>query len=200
MSRFEILDLLEDLEIDTLFEGGRGLLAGGAVMAVFGIFMLILLICIGMYVFNSLMLYYLAKKRGVENAWLAWIPLGNEYLLGRIGGHMTLLGKWRIEKPELILLLAPLALWLVGWILGVFALVPFIGVLFAAIATVVSFVGNLALLAFRLCVLYRIFTAYVPKNTALVYTLVSIISVTTPFFIATILKKDAISAGYDFTF
>ena len=193
---FEMLEGLDGFE---LFED-FGAAAGGLLIGLIGILFFVALIAIAFYVFNSLMLYKLAKKRGAENAWLAWIPYGCEYLLGKIGGPMVLFGKWNIAKPELILLLGPIALWLVSWILGVFAAVPFIGVLFGAIATVIGFLGNIAILVFRLCVLYRIFTAYVPKNTALTYTLVSIISITVPFFYASILKKEAVCAGYDFTF
>lgn len=61
--------------------------AAGAVAVVAIVFSLIAaLIGIAFYVFSSLMFYKLAQKRGVDHAWLAWIPYGNLYLLGQIAG------------------------------------------------------------------------------------------------------------------
>ncbi len=173
----------------------------GVVVVISAIFILLaVLVGIAFYVFYSLMFYKLAQKRGVEHAWLAWIPYANLYLIGQIAGPMNLLGKIRIEKPGLVLLLAPLAVWAACLILGVFALIPFLGILFGFISSIVGFVGSIAVFAFHLCVLYRIYSPYLPKNTVLVYTLVSIISVTVPFFVFSILKKEPISEPYDFTF
>lgn len=175
--------------------------AAGAVAVVAIVFSLIAaLIGIAFYVFSSLMFYKLAQKRGVDHAWLAWIPYGNLYLLGQIAGPMNLFGKLRIEKTGLVLLLAPLALWAATLVLGMLALIPFLGIIFGIIAGVLSFVGPLALLVLNLCVLYRIYSPYLPKNTVLIYTLVSILTVTIPFFIYSILKKEPISQPYDFTF
>lgn len=194
----DYFELFEDL-----FDSSAGVAAGASILAgVLSIALIVALIAIAFYVFNALMLYKLAQKRGVENAWLAWIPYGNMWILGKVSGPMVLFGKWKIEKPELILLLAPIALMVIGWILGVFAIVPFIGLLFAAISTVISWVGDIAYAIFRSLALYRIYSAYVPKKTTLTYSILDIFffSLTTPFFFASILKKDAISEGYDFTF
>ncbi len=159
-----------------------------------------ILIGIAFYVFSSLMFYRLAQKRGVEHAWLAWIPYANLYLHGQIAGPMNLFGKIRIEKTGLVLLLAPLAVWASCLILGVLAMIPFLGILFGIVGALLGFVGPLALLVLNLCILYRIYSPYLPRNTVLVYTLVSIIGVTVPFFIFSILKKEPISEPYDFTF
>ncbi len=193
MNSFE---LFEDL-FDFSAAAGVGILAG-----FLSIFVIVALISIAFYVFNSLMLYKLAQKRGVENAWLAWIPYGNMWILGKISGPIMLFGKWKIEKPELILLLTPIALIVIGWIFGMFSIIPFIGLLFVVIATIISWIGDIAYAIFRALALYRIYSAYVSKKTTLTYSILDIFffSVTTPFFFASILKKDAISEGYDFTF
>lgn len=173
----------------------------GVVVVISAIFILLaVLVGIAFYVFYSLMLYRLAKKEFIDHAWLAWIPYASQYLLGQIAGPMNLFGKIRIEKTGLVLLLAPLAVWAACLILGVFALIPFLGILFGFISSIVGFVGPIAILVLELCVLYRIYSPYLPKNTVLVYTLVSIIGVTVPFFIFSILKKEPISEPYDFTF
>lgn len=173
----------------------------GVVVVISAIFILLaVLVGIAFYVFYSLMLYRLAKKEFIDHAWLAWIPYASQYLLGQIAGPMNLFGKIRIEKTGLVLLLAPLAVWAACLILGLFALIPFLGILFGFISSIVGFVGPIAILVLELCVLYRIYSPYLPKNTVLVYTLVSIIGVTVPFFIYSILKKEPISEPYDFTF
>ena len=52
-----------------------------------GIFFIVLvvLISIVMYVFGALGLMALAKKNKLDNPWLAFIPIGNSYLLGKLG-------------------------------------------------------------------------------------------------------------------
>ena len=47
---------------------GEGLLAAGL-----GLFMLFFWLVV--YVYFSLCIYKIAQKTGVENAWLAWIPI-----------------------------------------------------------------------------------------------------------------------------
>ncbi|HIV03299.1 MAG TPA: hypothetical protein IAC74_06955 [Candidatus Aphodoplasma excrementigallinarum] len=175
----------------------------GVVVVISAIFILLaVLVGIAFYVFYSLMLYRLAKKEFIDHAWLAWIPYASQYLLGQIAGPMNLFGKIRIEKTGLVLLLAPLAVWAATLVLSLFATIPFplLAIPFAIITVLLSWVGPIAILVLELCVLYRIYSPYLPKNTVLVYTLVSIIGVTVPFFIFSILKKEPISEPYDFTF
>lgn len=161
-----------------------------------------ILACIAFYVFYSLMLYKLAKKDFIDHAWLAWIPYASQYLIGQIAGPMNLFGKIRTEKTGIVLLLSPLALWAATLVLSLFATIPFplLAIPFAIITLLLSWVGPIALLILELCILYRIYSPYLPRNTVLVYTLVSIIGVTVPFFIFSILKKEPISEPYDFTF
>ena len=42
------------------------------------------IIDLAIYVFTALSLYTIAKRRGIEKAWLAWIPLVNVWVLGSI--------------------------------------------------------------------------------------------------------------------
>lgn len=64
------------------------LLAGGGLMALgMGILIAILAVLLFFYVFNALAVMTIAKKSGVKNAWLAWIPIGDIYLLTQVGGQ-----------------------------------------------------------------------------------------------------------------
>ncbi len=45
-----------------------------------------LLAPIAIYVWTALCLYFIANKTGTENAWLAWIPFANIYLMCKVAG------------------------------------------------------------------------------------------------------------------
>ena len=62
------------------------LLTGGlaAALGAFSIFFVILVIAI--YVYMALALMTIAKKTNTENAWLAWIPIANIYLMTQVAG------------------------------------------------------------------------------------------------------------------
>ena len=42
------------------------------------------IIQIAVYVFTSLALYTIAKRRGINHPWLSWIPVANVWILGSI--------------------------------------------------------------------------------------------------------------------
>ena len=65
---------------DVLDMAGLGALAG--VIAALSVFFL--LIFIAVYIYCALALMAIAKKTKTENAWLAWIPIANVYLMTQI--------------------------------------------------------------------------------------------------------------------
>lgn len=58
---------------------GLGMLVG--ILAVYFIVLVVGIVC---YIINSLSLYSIAKKRQINNPWLAWLPVGKEWILGSI--------------------------------------------------------------------------------------------------------------------
>lgn len=63
-----------------------------AAFVLFAVLMLILLIAI--YIYTSLATMAIAKKTKTKNAWLAWIPIANVYLLtqmAKVSGLWTLM-------------------------------------------------------------------------------------------------------------
>ncbi len=52
-----------------------------------------MLINLAIYVFTALALYAIAKRRGIHNPWLAWIPFANTWLLGCISDQYRALAK-----------------------------------------------------------------------------------------------------------
>jgi hypothetical protein len=58
-----------------------------AALAVAGIiFLVFFVVLIVFYVYSAICLTFIAKKTGKEPAWLAWVPIGNVFLMCKIAG------------------------------------------------------------------------------------------------------------------
>lgn len=139
---------------------GSGL---GAVMAMgAAITTVVFLIGLGFYILKSLGLYALANNRGIENPWLAWIPVADLYIMGMLVGEMDLFGV-HIDN---------LGLWYpVGLLVGVMlSMIPIIGIIF-----------TVALLIFNIAFIYKLFEMYTPS--AALFTVLSILLGLLPVFI-----------------
>lgn len=85
------------------------------------------LVSIATYVLMSLALYTIAKRRQINNPWLAWIPIGNVWLLGCISDHYRYVSKGitaNRRKTLLTLTLVDIGLvvvMFVGLIIGIVA-------------------------------------------------------------------------------
>lgn len=113
-----------------------------------GIVFIALVICvIGIISFaiSSLSLMKMAQKKNIENAWLAWIPAGNFFILGKLIKTISIRDKV-YENAELIL---P----------GAFILY--------LVVNQVALIGTLASLAFSVLVFYSfygLFKLYAPTK------------------------------------
>lgn len=109
--------------------------AGAGLMA--GMFGVMCIIYLAIYIYMSLCLYKIAQKCGVENAWLAWIPIVQIVPMLQSGGKPL----WWI-----LLLLIPLVnliiaiiVWMAiaerrgkpSWV-GILIIVPILGILIPA--------------------------------------------------------------------
>lgn len=87
------------------------------------IFFLFLAIGILLYIFVSMGLYKLALNQKIENPWLAWIPIANMYILGKLIKNLRL-DTFEIPNIELVLSLGFFAVVvlkfipLIGWLIG----------------------------------------------------------------------------------
>ena len=92
---------------------------------------LLLVVCISIgvseYVFLALGLFTMAKQRSLRGSGLAWLPLGNLYLLGRLSDRYRLLsrGKKRFQR----------------WVLPSLSLIQ-------KLALIITLMGYLAMLAY----------------------------------------------------
>lgn len=82
------------------------LLRGFIMMYVFFIIIMVVA-AIALYVLKSAGLYKMAKNRGMENAWAAWIPYMRVYYQGELAGTIRI-GQKNIKHPGIWMLVIPL--------------------------------------------------------------------------------------------
>lgn len=127
-----------------------------ALLAFLGAFAFIaFILVIAIYVLASLGLYKLAQNAGIENPWLAWIPVANMYILAKLVKTVKL-GSFEVPSLEIVLPVGCIAV-------AVLANIPVIG-----------WLVNIAYLVLSILVLYKLFSIYRPQQATL-WTVLSII-------------------------
>lgn len=144
-----------------------------SLFAIFGGFMFILVILgIVLYVIMALGLQSMAKKLNIENPWLAWIPIANVYLIGRIAGDQITVFNKDIPKLGLVLVIGAIGV-------SVISAIPVIG-----------FLACIAYLVIYVVTLYKIFRIFAESNAVLYCILSIVINVTAPFLILAASKNE----------
>ena len=89
-----------------------------ALLVVFAVMMgilgVILLIGLIFWILRSMSLHKIAKRRGIRNAWLAWIPIGGQWVLGSVSDQYQHLVQSKITSRRKILLILNVAGYVVG--------------------------------------------------------------------------------------
>ena len=165
---------------------------------------------IAMYVLSSLAFYTIAKRRGLNKAWLAWIPVVNVWILGSLSDQYRYVvkGEYKAKRKTLLvlsILSAVLTLTLLimalVWVTGVFAAGPHGmvagdgGDMIAAALSVLGLGLPLTGVAIALCIvrymaLYDLFKSMDPDNCILFLVLSILFRVTEPFFLFFSREKD----------
>lgn len=91
------------------------------------------------YVFMALGLYTIAKRRGIHNAWLAWIPFGNVWLLGCISDQYRYVAMGQEKSKRKVMLGLDIATAAVG----IAAIVMLLGAVFRLMGKMDSHLGVL---------------------------------------------------------
>lgn len=60
---------------------------------------------IALFVFRALSVFKIARRRGISNAWLAWVPVCSDWILGSVADQYQYVVKGRIKNRRLPLLL-----------------------------------------------------------------------------------------------
>ena len=168
---------------------------------IIGIVLIMLLVVLAVsavfYIFQSLGLYTIAKRRGIENPWLAWIPVANYWILGCISDQYRYVVKGQVKNKRMIMLGLSIATFAVSFVAEMIA-----GILMmtsdgagAAMAlnslmSLVSSGVSIASVVFWHMALYDLYTSCCPSNNVVFLVLGIIFSVTQPFFIFFNRKKD----------
>ncbi|MGI6707497.1 MAG: hypothetical protein ACOX6S_15125 [Clostridia bacterium] len=151
---------------------GSGIGALFAILA--GLMFFFVIIAIVLHILMALGLYKMAQNRGIENPWLAWIPVANLYILGKLIGSLSI-SSWEVPSVELFL--------------------P-IGAVVAAILGQIPLIGGLISLAFAVLMffaLHRLFKIYRPQSVTLWLILSIILFFMGPIFIF-IMRNDSLVA------
>lgn len=144
---------------------------GWAFMGVFALFAVV--IGIALYVIFALGLMNLAKKQGIENEWLAFIPIAQLYILGLIIKELKIFS-FEVPSPELVLPIAALA----AIVLGAVPVIGFVLSIGNAVLTVAS--------------LYTLYLIYIPGSAVLYTVLGFFLPFLTPFFIYSIRNNEPV--------
>ncbi|MCR4717902.1 MAG: hypothetical protein K5656_12060 [Lachnospiraceae bacterium] len=135
-----------------------------AIIAVFGLALLV--VGVISWLLTAIPLFIMGKNAGVTNAWLAWIPIGNMYVLNALGGDEFSLFGDKIHFNERIS-----AFWL--WLAlsfggGLLSAIPLIGAL-------VSFAAGILLICVQWRMIYDLMNAYNPGRENMVLSIVALI-------------------------
>lgn len=145
-----------------------------AILAFLGGFMIVLsIIYFVAYILFAVGLFQMAKKRGVGNAWLAFIPLAQFYILGKLVEPMKI-GDFEVPALPVILVVSPV-------LFSIFIFIPFIGWLL-----------QLALMVLYVMAFYNLYKKY--TESALVYTIFSFFGLA-PIFVFILRNKEPLAGS-----
>lgn len=132
-------------------------------------FILVIPVILGIiaYVLFSLALMQMASNSGIENAWLAWIPIGNLFIVAKVIKELNVFG-FEIPNLEMALPAIALANILLSWI-------PLIGFIISIAAAIVIIMA-----------LYKLVEMYKPESGILTVILLIIIAPVGAFMIYSI--------------
>ena len=175
------------------FVGAAGLVAGIVMI----VYLLLLAFSIVSYVLNAVGMYRIAKRRGIHHAWLAWIPVGNSWLLGSISDHYQYVAKKKITGRRKSLLAMNIILTVMSLVMVAGATLIFsfasgpddlmgsrillVGLL--VIAYLVLLGLSIAVLVVGFIAYYDLFQSSKPNSAVLFLILGVVFNVTLPFFV-----------------
>ena len=175
------------------------------------IFGMPMLLSIAIYVLTALALYTIARRRGLKNPWLAWIPVADSWLLGSLSDQYRYVVKGEHKSKRKILLFFRVLITIM-WIslMGLLVNLCFHAVGNAFWGTMTEdrvfqilhqalnllvvclpLIGiSIAYAVFRYMALYDIYKSLDPANSVLFLVLSILFGVTEPFFLFFSRNKD----------
>ena len=166
---------------------------------------------ITIYIFESIGTYTIAKRRGLKNPWLAWIPFANFFMFGSIADdcNQKLSGKKTNNKQLLLwlgvaskIIAVPFVIWLMDWYVNFLTdvivyqgygvesyLMNFFGTFFILYFLLLAV--SIAYAVFYYIALHKVYKSYTQSYVLLL--VFSIIFGITPFVLFAIRNKDVLT-------
>ena len=174
------------------------------VMMVLGVMLvflgIVLVLGLAIWILRSVSLHKIAKRRGIRHAWLAWLPIGCDWVLGSISDQYQHLVQGKVTSRRKILTILSAALWvaLIAYlVLVVMAEVIFINedsyggiILAATIFYLMSMAVGIAAMVFYHMSNFDLYRSCNPKNAVVFLVLGILFNICEPFFYFSCRKKD----------
>ena len=141
-------------------EKSLALMLGGFII----LFVIIFVIELVLYVLKSIGLYSLASNAGIQNSWLAWLPIGDMYILAKIVKTVDI-GGYKVPRIELLLPIGAAAAFILSPI-------PLLGTIICIAYAVLFYFA-----------LYKLFYIYRPAQAVLWLILSIVLFFTMPIFV-----------------
>ena len=169
------------------------------------------LIQIAAYVLSSLALYTIANRRGLNHAWLSWIPVANVWILGSIADQYRYVARGEIKSKRKVLLTlniisavltAVMVCLCIGAVVGAFSgaimgrpedviLQNLLGTLAGMLGLIVPILGvAIAAAIIRYMALYDLYSSCDPDNKTVFLVIGILFGITEPVFLFLCRNKD----------
>ena len=171
------------------------------VMAILlGVLGVVLLFSLVFWIISSLSLQAIAKRRGIRHAWMAWIPIGSQWVLGSVSDQYQHLIQGKITARRKLLLGLTFASFVMGVVNSLSGVLTDMmahteqelmlwGIL-SLVFSVLALGVNIAALVFYYMSNYDLYRSCNPKNAVTFLVLGIIFPITQPFFYLSCRKKD----------
>ena len=166
-------------------------------LSIMGVFLLFALAC---WIMRSVSLHKIAKRRGIRHAWLAWLPLGREWVLGSVSDQYQHLVQGKITARRRILLILEVACIVVGIVyVATTAMAEIMAVADGSVGGILLAVGIPYLLFLGVAVTdlvfyhicnFDLYRSCNPQNAVVFLVLGIVLPVCQPFFYFACRKKD----------
>lgn len=161
------------------------------------VYIIMLVICIVFYVFYSIGLYSIAKRRGLRYPGLAWVPVASDWMLGLVADQVDLIcaGKQSNQRRLLLWFSAGTYLLAAFFLIAIFTSVnsySFSSPFFMMMTWFPLLLWGVAItfMVFYYIALYKLYRSSSPDNAVPLIVLSIIFSVIIPFVMFVIRKSD----------
>ena len=184
-------------ELPTVGTDEEAMIVLGVMLVFLGI---VLVCCLVGWILSSVGLHKIAKRRGIAHAWLAWLPIGREWVLGSVSDQYQHLVQGKITARRRILLILEVASIVVGIVyVGTTAMAEIMAVADGSVGGVLLAVGIPYLLFLGVAVTNMVFCQICnfdlyrscnPQNAVVFLVLGIVLPVCQPFFYFACRKMD----------